>query len=141
MLIPSDFSLMSGETLAVKYPSAGHRPTEVYTNKTATINIALNHTANKATEKDLQEVKKAMESQFHRPPFTLIKSDLKEINGAPHIILEFESPARDARIYNLMAIGILDQRLVMTTFNCTEEQRSQWEDIGRKIITSIKLKK
>lgn len=139
--VPSDFSLMDAETLALKYPSAGHRPSEVYTNEKSTINIALNHTQNKATEANLPDVKKAMETQFNRAPFTFIKSELKEMNGSQFVILEFISPAVDTKIYNLMAIASLEGRLVMITFNCTEAERKEWEATGKKIIGSITLKK
>jgi hypothetical protein len=132
---------MNAETLALKYPSAGHRPSEVYTNERGTINVALNHTQNKATEANLPDVKKAMETQFNRAPFTFIKSELKEMNGSQFVILEFISPAVDTKIYNLMAIASLEGRLVMTTFNCTEAERKEWEPVGKKIISSITLKK
>jgi hypothetical protein len=139
--IPSDFLIMSSESIVLKYPNAGHRPTEVYTNQKGTINIALNHTTNKANPSDLPKVKDAMEPQFKRAPFDFIKGELKEMNGSQFIILEFVSPAADTRIYNLMAIASLEGRLVMITFNCTEAERKEWEPIGNKIIGSIILKK
>jgi hypothetical protein len=141
MLIPTEFSSMSTEMLERKYPSKGHRPSEVYTDKNGTINIALSHTINKARPEDLPEVKKVMEAQFNRAPFTFIKSDLKDMNGSQFITLEFTSPAVDTKIYNMMAIGSLEGRLVMITFNCTETQRKEWESTGKKIINSIALKK
>lgn len=140
MLIPSEFSLMGSERLAIKYPIAGHRPAEVYTNENGSINIALNHTTNKAQSEDLPDVRKTMESQFSRAPFTFIKSELKDLYGSKTIILEFVSPAADAWIYNLMAIFIFESRLVMITFNCTEDQRKQWEPYGKKMINSITFK-
>jgi hypothetical protein len=141
IFIPVNFSVMDAETLALKYPNAGHRPSEVYTNERGTINVALNHTQNKATEANLPDVKKAMETQFNRAPFTFIKSELKEMNGSQFVILEFISPAVDTKIYNLMAIASLEGRLVMITFNCTEAERKEWEATGKKIIGSITLKK
>jgi hypothetical protein len=140
MLIPSMFLLMDAETLALKYPSEGHRPSEVYTNAKSTINIAINHTANMAKVENLPEIRKVMEKQFNRAPFMFIKSELNEINGSQFIILEFVSPAVDTKIYNLMAIASFEGRLVVITFNCTEAERKDWEPIGRKIIASITLK-
>lgn len=140
MLIPSQFSLMSSEMLNLKYPSKGHQPSEVYTNNEGTINIALNHTQNKAGEENLAEVKKAMEGQFNRPPINFIKSEIREINGSKVIVMEFVSPAADTMIYNLMVITSLEGRLIMITFNCTESHRKEWEPIGKRIIESIKVK-
>src|SRR5690606_25528230 len=107
MLIPEGFELMSAEMLAAKYPQTGHRPKEVYTNKDGTINIALNHTQNKAEENDLPDVKKAMEAQFNQPAIEFIQSSMQEIGGREYIRLEFVSPAVDSKIYNLLQITSL----------------------------------
>lgn len=141
ILIPKLFILMDAETLALKYPISGHRPSEVYTNVKGTINVALNHTKNSVSDASLPDVKKAMEQQFQRSGLTVIRTDLKELNGSKFVILEFLSSAVDTRIYNLMAVGNLENRLVMITFNCTEAERDQWETFGTEIIGSIKLKK
>lgn len=44
ILIPETFEIMSDEILAVKYPNGTRRPTSVYTNKDANINVAFNLT-------------------------------------------------------------------------------------------------
>lgn len=59
----------------------GHRPTEVYTNEKVPFNLASNHRSNKGKPENLVDVKKAVETQFNRAPFTFIKSELKGING------------------------------------------------------------
>jgi hypothetical protein len=139
ILMPDNFEMMDSGLLALKYPNAAARPSEVYTNAEGTINIALNHTQNGATDDDLPEVKKAMEAQFNRAPFSFVSGEIKEINEKSFVVLEFVSPAVDTRIYNLMAIGSLEDRLVMITFNCTEKDRQGWESVGKKIINSINL--
>lgn len=140
MLIPREFVLMDANSIALKYPSAGHRPSEVYTNPKGTINIALNHTKNTGTEADLESVKKVMDAQFNRPPTEFIKSEIKKLSGKKFIILEFVSQAADTKIYNLMAITSLEGRLAMITFNCTNNYRKEWEPIGKRIIESIELR-
>ena len=137
MLLPQDFALMDAGTIAKKYPTAGHRPTEVYTNPGGTINVALNHTGNPAKESDLEGVRQVMDAQFNRPSIDFMGSEIRELNGKKFVILEFVSQAVDTRIYNLMAIGSLDGRLVMITFNCTDNFRKNWQPVARKIISSI----
>lgn len=139
LLIPDDFALMDVNTIARKYPVAGHRPSEVYTNQNGTINIALNHTANNANESDLEGVKKIMDAQFQKPPFEFLRSDIKILNGKKFVILEFVSPAVDTKIYNLMAITSLEGRLAMITFNCTNNHVKDWKQVGKKIIESIEI--
>lgn len=139
MLIPKDFTLMSAETVAKKYPIVGHRPTEVYTNSRGTINIALNHTINAAKESDLEAIKKQMDIQFNQPQIDFRKSEIRTLNGRKFIILEFVSPAADTKIYNLMAMTSIEGRLAMFTFNCTEEYKKDWSPIGKRIIESIQV--
>lgn len=140
MLLPNMFELMDLNILASKYPITGHRPTEVYTNKEGTINIALNYTQNKAEEKDLPSLKKTMESQFNQPNIEFIQSSLLRINGRQYVQLEFITPASDTRIYNLLQITSLEGRLAMFTFNCTEYLRKDWETTGKEIMRSIEMK-
>jgi hypothetical protein len=137
LLIPKTFALMTPETIALKYPMEGHRPTQVYTNDKSTINVALNHTAGNANPSDLSRIKQTMDAQFSKPPFTLISSEMREINGKKYGVFEFESQAVDTKIYNLMAIGILENRLLMITFNCTVDNKPQWTAVGKKIVGSI----
>ena len=137
MLLPQDFVLMDARSIAKKYPTAGHRPTEVYTNPGGTINVALNHTRNVAKESDLEGVKQVMDAQFNRPSIDFIGSEIRDVNGKKFIILEFVSQAVDTKIYNLMAIGSLDGRLVMITFNCTDNFMKDWQPVAKKIIGSI----
>ncbi len=140
ILIPEEFQLMDAEMLAAKYPQTGHQPTEVYTNEEGTINIALNHTQNKAEEKDLAGVKKAMESQFKQPTIEFIQSSMPEINDRKYIQLEFVTPAVDSKIYNLLQITSLEGHLAMFTFNRTENYRKEWEATGKEIMQSIEMK-
>lgn len=139
MLLPEDFVLMDAQSIAKKYPTAGHRPTEVYTNPGGTINIALNHTRNVAKESDLEGVKQVMDAQFNRPSIDFIGSEIRDVKGKKFIILEFVSQAVDTKIYNLMAIGSLEGRLVMATFNCTDNFRKDWQPVAKKIIGSIEV--
>jgi hypothetical protein len=97
MLVPQEFVLMDVRTIALKYPSVGHRPSEVYTNQEGTINIALNHTKNAANESGLEGVKKVMDAQFNEPSIEFIKSEMKEMNvrkllGQFNLSLDLYSP-------------------------------------------------
>jgi hypothetical protein len=139
MLVPQEFVLMDENAIAKKYPSVGHQPSEVYTNKGGTINIALNHTKNPAKESDLEGVKKVMDAQFNVPSIDFIRSEIKVMHGKKFIVMEFVSQAADTKIYNLMAITSLEGRLAMITFNCTDNYRKDWVPTGKKIIESIQV--
>jgi len=139
MLIPASFNLMDDDMLAVKYPMEGRRPSEVYTNEAGSVNVALNHTQNRHKASELHQNKQVLQKQFGHPTIKFIASNIRSINGQECIIMEFVSPAVDTRVYNLMYVTSLDDRLMIGTFNCTELLRSEWEPIGKEIINSIKL--
>lgn len=139
--IPSDFNIMSNEMLLQKYPS-GNRPTEVYTNKSGSVNIAVNHTANMIKIEQLPELLPVFEQQFTAlyPNIKWLKKELVKINNRDFILLEFETPAIDTPIYNLMAVSSLDGRMLMGSFNCPIGMKGEWKEKANQIINSIKVK-
>jgi hypothetical protein len=140
ILIPKDFGLMSEDMLNAKYPIAGKRPSEVYTNATGSINIALNLTQNQVTQDKLPEVETALKNQFTSTSnITFNSSELRTINGHKYVILDFYSQAVDTKIYNLMFVTSLNNKMIIGTFNCTIEHLTQWKPIGQKIINSINI--
>lgn len=138
VLLPSGFTLMDLEMLKTKY-QIEHRPTEVYTNEEGTINIAFNHTQDKCSFDELANYKEVFERQFNQSSIEFLKSELKQINGADFIVMEFITPAVDSRIYNLMFATSLENRLMIGAFNCTINHLEEWKPLSGEIINSIKV--
>lgn len=140
ILLPKDFTLMQNEMLEVKYPIAERRPTEVYTDESGAINVALNITQNQVTQEQLPEVEEALKNQFTSTPnITFNSCEIRAINGQKYVILDFYSQAVDTKIYNLMFVTSLNNKMLIGTFNCTVEHLTQWEPVGQKIINSVKV--
>lgn len=139
MVIPSNFELMEREVLEMKYPSS-NRPTEVYTDS-GTVSIALREDINApTTEEDLPKVLKYFVKDLGR--IAGIKwhtSEVKLINQKQYCFLEFETPAIDTHIYNLMLASNIDGHLFIVSFNCPVEIKNEWKAKGYEIINSIKL--
>lgn len=139
LLLPLDFKLMDNETLIIKYPNTGNRPTEVYTNDKGSINIAFNHTTNALRKEELSQVKTVIRQQLlNTKGVTIINSSSVKINNIDFVIIEFMSKAIDTEIYNKMFITSLENRLLLGTFNCTSKDLNTWKPISNKIISSIK---
>jgi hypothetical protein len=137
--IPKEFEVMQEEMLKVKY-SAERRPTLVYTNASGGINVALNLTANKAS----QELMPAYQENF-RQTFTKLypsakgmKSGLEEVNGRKVGFIELVTPATDTEIYNLIFFTDVDGQLLLCTFNCTIKDQVIWQPIAKEIMASLK---
>ncbi len=140
MSLPETFGVMPKEILEAKYP-ASNRPTEVYSNENGTVSIAVNHTNNAITLEQLPQLLPVFEQQFSNlyPTIKWQKKEVIKINGRDFVILEFETPAIDTPIYNLMAVSSLDGRMLMGSFNCPIGMKSEWKEKANQIINSIEV--
>lgn len=140
ILLPSDFNIMSADMLSAKYPS-GNRPTLVYSNDDGTVNLAVNHTVNQMTVDQLEEAKGVFVGQFTQmyPAAQWYQKDMAKINGRDFVVLELVTPAIDTQIYNLMFITSLEDRMLMFSFNCTQDLMWKWQSQGQQIMQSVKI--
>lgn len=139
--LPKDFVIMSEEMMRVKYPSE-RRPTLVFTNESGGINVALNHTQNKATQAMIGDHQQVVHSTFKAlyPSAEWYGEGVREINGRKMGMVELVTPAIDTRIYNLIFFTDLDGRLLMGTINCTEKSIAEWKPIAHEVLGSVVVK-
>lgn len=140
MLLPQTFKLMSKEMAKRKYPSE-HRPSVIYTTSNARINIAINHTMNPLPEDELSDFKQAMIQMLRRTQkLTKWYGDHEfSINGKPVATCEFLTPAVNANLYNLILFASLEDRALMCTFNCTDEELDDWKPVALAMMKSIQF--
>lgn len=140
LFIPDGFTLMDEEAKALKYPM-GNRPAIVYTNESGSVNLALNHTQNAASQSDLPKFMEVLAGQFKGvPDIKWKRKEITKINGRDFIIMEFETPAvTGERMYNLMFITDLEGRLLMNSFNCKASEYADWESQAQQILNSLKV--
>ena len=140
ILLPDYFNLMAKELVEIKYPS-GNRPTEIYSDEQGGVSIGFSHTQNQMELEKLPELMPMFMEQFSNmyPTIKWGKTDIRKINGLNCVVLEFETPAVDTEIYNLMGITVLDGRMLIFTFNCIVPVRSEWEEKASQIINSIQV--
>jgi len=139
LLLPSGFEPMSQQMLQTKYPSA-NRPSLVYTNSTGSINIAINHTQNAVQPSQLKQLHQALDSATRQqvPDGNWRFSGFQTYNGTEWVQLEFLSDAADTKIENMMTATSVDGRMLVVSFNVTEELAGEWLPVGREIIQSLK---
>jgi hypothetical protein len=137
--VPDAFTEMDTDRIAIKYPNATQRPDVVYTDERGTINIGLSrNTAVDITVKDLPELKEVLDQQLQAAKPEDYKSSIRKINGYEYIVLEFITKAPATRIFNQMFVTSLDGKLMIGTFNCTEEHFARWQPVGRQILASVR---
>lgn len=140
LLIPESFSIMSEDMAKLKYPTE-NRPSLIYTNESASVNIAFRIIDKKTASSDLPIIldvfKKSFDNQYSSLQW--FKSAIEKVNGRNVGIMELITPAIDTEIYNFMLFTDLDGKLLVATFNCTIEQMTAWEQISEQIIYSIQV--
>lgn len=141
LLIPTTFSIMSEDMAKIKYPNE-RRPSIIYTNDSASVNIAFNYTQNQASNENLQAIMDSLKESFDNlyPSAQWYTSEVKTINDKDIGVLELITPAIDTEIYNLMWFTDIDGKLLIATFNCTKEQMDEWKPVGETILSSFELK-
>ncbi|OEF99135.1 hypothetical protein BHF71_10045 [Vulcanibacillus modesticaldus] len=140
ILIPDSFKKMSEELMKIKYPKE-NRPTLVYTNEDATVNIAFKVTENEIRPEQIQGFKEIIKNNLQEVYSTdgLVKDGVYEINGKTIGMIEYKTPADDTEIYNYIFFTDLDNKLLLSTINFTTEKKEVWQPIAEEIMNSLEI--
>jgi len=136
--MPADFKFMEANVLVTKYPP-NNKPSEVYTNEEATVNIALKKTEQSLTKQKVFIEGKKLEQQLTSSgKVQLISSEQIKANGNNIHVFSFYSNAVDTKVYNIMFVFSVKGKMVVGSFNCTYVVQPQWQIIAYEIICSVK---
>lgn len=141
ILLPREFGIMPEKMLKLKYPSQ-NRPTLVYSDENGAVNIAFNHTSSNATQGQLESYKTYFISTFKSvyPTAVWEEDGIKEINGRKVGFIKVTTPAIDTKVFNFLFFTDFEGRLLICTFNCTVEKKSEWIAAADKIFNSLTIK-
>jgi len=136
------FFVLSASILSISFWQTTNRPTIVFTNESGSINVALNLTANSASQEHLPQFKEALHNTFKQayPSATWKGSGINTINDKKVGYLEVVTPAIDTEVYNLIFFTDVNSKLLLCTFNCTLQYLEEWQSIGHEIMNSLKVK-
>ncbi|WP_373681346.1 hypothetical protein [Aneurinibacillus soli] len=136
--LPKAFSIMSPKMAALKYPSE-KRPTLIYTNEDTTINMAFNYTKSQLKNSDVDSFKNNMVQILKKtqPLARWFDEGVENINGQNVGYCDFLVPSLDATIYNLLFFTDLRGKALLCTFNCLEEEMTDWKPIAKGIMESL----
>lgn len=140
LLIPKEFSVMSAEMLEVKYPAA-QRPTLVFTNEQGTVNLAINHTKNKANAASIPVFHRQTEAMMRRQiaAENWLASEMITLDELNWFRLDFRTPAVDTTIRNITLGTSLENRMLLVSFNTATAEEEVWLPIGQQMIQSLRL--
>ena len=140
LLLPKDWKPMSEALVQKKYP--GPRPPSlVYSDITGSVSIAFNHTDSKASPDVLDKYKEALKAGLMNayPDAVWEKEAITEINGKKVGVFEVFTETADDKIYNYMVFTDVEGRLMICSFNCTENRLKTWKPVAQQIVNSLKF--
>ena len=139
--LPDSFQPMKEEMLRLKYPSE-RRPTIVFSNDMGSVNIALNHTNNSVLPEEVPGLHKAMEGMFKNlyPSAEWYRSEVFDRDGRKYFMLDLQTPAIDTQIRNTIIGTSYKGKMLLISFNVTQELEKLWIGIGHQILNSVQIR-
>lgn len=135
--IPKNFKALEYETIIKKYN--GDVPNVVFSNDETTINIAISTTENKMNNRQIKGYIEYMNNLL-KDYSEIVNTKFYEVDNHNIGQIKLISNATDTKIYNNMICFSYDNKLVIITFNCTEDLKDEWSNVGDFIIDSLFFK-
>lgn len=136
--IPKDFKQLDYDTIIKKYN--GDVPNIVFSNNETTINVAISITENKMKDSQIKAYKEYMEKLLKDYSESVLETNYYNVDNHNIGQIKLISNATDTQIYNNMTFFSYNDKLVIVTFNCTEDLKDEWSNVGDFIIDSLFFK-
>lgn len=135
--VPKNFKQLDYETIIRKYN--GDVPNVVFSNDETTINVAISLTENQMRDNKIKEYKEYME-KILKNQSEILETNYYNVDNHNIGQIKLISNATDTKIYNNMIFFSYNDKLVIITFNCTENLKDEWKNVGDFIIDSLFFK-
>lgn len=135
--IPKKFKQLDYEIITTKYNGAV--PNIVFSNDETTINVAVSLTDDSMKESQINDYKEYMENVF-KDNSQIIDTNYYKVDNHNVGQIKLLSNASDTKIYNNMIFFSYNDKLIIITFNCTEDLMNEWSNVGDFIIDSLFFK-
>ena len=150
VLLPSDFSVMPDDAIAAKYP-APRKPLGAFTSPNGQVDFIVSERPSTFKKEDLTMLKEFYRSSITNKysKVTFIQEAVKQVNKQDFISFEFTSAVIDEerstnklapiRKYTYIQYTIVNDKLLIFTFNAPIDLQQLWQPTVRKMMQSIKL--
>ncbi len=141
ILAPKELSKMSDEMWTLKYRTLP-RPELVLTDENGEINLLVDLTQQPAAENQTAAYKDFRISNLkkNRTDIKILSDGIKIVDGKKIGFIKFSSEASDQNIFNFYFFTIVNGKILLFTFNCTETLQKTWEKTADEILDSLKIK-
>ena len=134
--IPTTFTELDDDIIADNY--YGNLPQVVYSNDDVTINVLINMTDDEMNNEQIKDYFDEMLTIL-ADNSRIIYSDYYEVDNHNVGNIKYMSNSVDSKIYNNTIYFSYNNKLVLVSFNCTEQLQDEWQKVGDFIIESLYL--
>ncbi|WP_058910919.1 hypothetical protein [Entomohabitans teleogrylli] len=136
IVLPQGYVKMPKELLEAKYPAA-QRPQEAWyvESEGGKVSIAFSATSSAISDAQVEKFADMMKQQLSS--FSPSLSQVT-VNGRKMSRIEMLTPAADGKIYNLMQLSSRDGKLLISTFNVTEDLQVKYAKAGEEALSTLK---
>lgn len=137
MLVPSGLTMMSDADKKERYPGR-NAPAYVLTNGDWSVNVAFDHKQITMKPDEVGELEGPMRQQLAGTKINAI--GVKKLNGVDFLVIDTDMNQPEAVVHNVIAMGSLEGRMLVISYNCLLNLDKVCGAVGPKLIESIKLK-
>lgn len=137
MVLPEGYIKMPTSMLDVKYPQKAQRPQEAWyvESEGGKVSIAFSTTGNAMSEAQVPQFAKVMKEQLKAFSPDVVNVT---VEGRKMSRLEMTTPAADGNIYNVMQLSSFDGKMMISTFNVTEDLKDKYTEKGIVALSTLK---
>lgn len=149
--LPTTLVPMTDEDIVLRYPSV-RAPLGAFTNADRNADFSVNISATAWQQSDIEMAAKFFKAGIYNlyDRVDIIESGIHTINKKKFIFFEFESRVNGNKLkdgerqpmlrYSYVQYYIEKGRTLVFAFNCTKDQREQWQSSVHSIMKSVKVR-
>lgn len=139
LLLPVNFKEMDEELREIKYPDPD-RPEWIYSNESGDVSMTFFLDEGEILTEEVESVRDIIIGEMKRLyPASAVK-DKKRIGKGKNVVSLFsmDIPLLDETCYHLMFFRAMAAGLLMGTFDCSVNEKKQWQQILPQLLDTMK---
>ena len=140
IVLPEGYKIMPQDMLEKKYTQAAQRPKEAWyvESEGGKVTMAFSMTTNPMKESQLPKFAEMMKNQLSAfsPHVSEVTVNGKKMQRLQMTTPDINNPATG--IYNVMQFSSLEDKLLITTFNSTDDLKEKYSAAGVEALSSLK---
>lgn len=140
MAIPADVNEMTADMIQIKYHKAKDENTNFYGDEDASFSIVSSVVMpNNVREEDMVAHKEELLSAI-KAKYKLLTDEVRTVNKHKLIVISFFSDIPGGKVLNKRFFAVVNQKIIMVTFNATEAELKKREPQIETSINSVVIK-